>query len=198
MASQHADSENLLEYASALRLAERAARGPVTTWTAAGAAMAETPAALAARARAMIPAARICADANGHRLGRWTRGQTGHRNERYYSSKCGKCDQPAYVQAGPALNEYGGGAVLYRCVAVLGNRCQERTGRVAWLLCHDGGPDLEVCEGCPLPYTTVWQSNISRADGPGLKLCDVHTRQYRTLAAGENRHGWRQTSGPRD
>lgn len=152
----------------------------------------ETPAQLTARARSLISSARVCANVNGHRLGRWTRGQTGRRDSRYYSSECRACHRSAWVLAGDGQNSYGSDAVMFRCAARPENRCQLagvepiRTG-------PDGSP---VCE---LPYITVWHyGDVDSELSAGLRACTDHSRTYRHIAARVPGFGWKQTSGPTD
>lgn len=153
----------------------------------------ETPAELTRRARSLIPSARVCAVVGGHRLGRWAKAQTGHRDVRHYSATCTPCGRSAYVTASRGVNEYGGDAVLFRCAAIPQNRC-ELTG-VEPIRRDAAGAILT----CTLPYVAVWTyRNTLGQDSGALRACSEHARTYRRIAAAVPAFGWHQVSGPTD
>lgn len=153
----------------------------------------ETPAELTARARSLIPYARMSAKIGGHKLGRWTRGQTGRRDERYYSAECRACRQPAYVDASRGVNQYGGGAVLFRCAAKPEYRC-EMSG-VEPIRRDEHGAIMP----CELPWIATWEYRPNGRPGLyGMRGCVEHSRTYRHIAATVPEFGWEQASGPTD
>lgn len=154
-----------------------------------------TDASMSERLRGLQGSARVCAEVNGHRLGRWTRDQTGRRTLRQTSATCHACGRTGWARVGAFetpdhTNEYGGDAVAFRCAAIPGNVCQ--FDDVAPTRRTDGtvGP-------CDRPYVAVW-SFYGANDGPGrtLRACAEHSRTYRRIAESVPSLGWRQTAGP--
>lgn len=169
-----------------------------------------------ARMRDLQGSARICARVNGHKIGRFTRQQTGRRTLKMTAATCSACNGRAECYVGAFgtpdhMNQYGGPVVLFRCPARPENRCQELDlyGRTAELR-DDNGASITAAVACDRPYSTVWRvwtgpdgapadagaSEASGEAGPGLKLCFDHARRYRALAAPGRT--WRQVSGPTD
>jgi hypothetical protein len=106
-----------------------------TTTTTAGPSLAEL-------LRGIQRYARIDAETGGHELGRWTREQTGRRDHRSSSARCSKCQGLAYAHVGPdGFNQRNGAAVLMRCPAVPGNRCQEMATPARTVELHDATGD---------------------------------------------------------
>lgn len=137
--------------------------------------------------------AEIDANAYDHVLSAWETERTGRADKLQSVAYCMRCraDARVVVDQGAGDERYGN-AVLFRCVAVPGNRCEEASG---WE--PDGSIIEKTTDICTRPYLTVWKRNEPSLPGT-LKLCLRHSRAYRYVAATNNPNGWHQVHGPTD
>lgn len=128
-----------------------------------------------------------------HVLGAWEPERTGRADKLQAVAYCTRCRADARVVVELRVgDERYGNAVLFRCAAVPGNRCEEATG---WE--PDGASLAGTTSICTRPYLTVWKRNEPSLPGT-IKLCQRHSRAYRYIASTNNPNGWHQVHGPTD